>query len=162
MRCHLLATVLFTAVLTAQTTVDIGLTIDSGALTVMYGQICGPVACQPLPGPTIVAGTTRTLGQNAAPWTPFAIAVGLPMSGCTPVAGIANALLLGPPIIIFAVGVTGPPVPTIFGGCPRGVASVSLTVPPGAPSGLVFVLQSVGVDWSGQLGFSDGIAAVLQ
>ncbi len=159
----LLPTFLFAASLAAQTTSDIGLTIDSGGLTVLYGQICGPVPCQPLPGPTIAAGTTRYVTQNAAAWSPFALALGAPpTSGCLQFAGIANGLLLDAPIVLFAVGVTGPPVPVAFGLCPRGVATVPLVVPIGAPSGFHFVLQSIGIDWSGQLGFSNGIAAVVQ
>jgi hypothetical protein len=146
------------ASLSAQTTNDIGLTMGT---TTLFGQFCGPVPCQPMPGPTIVRGTSAAVTQNAAPHTPFAIAIGLPMSGCTPIPGIANALELGQPIAVIAVGVTGPPVPAVLR-CPRGVATVQLNVPANAPAGFAFVLQSVGVDWSGQLGFSNGLAAVTQ
>ena len=158
----LLPVSLFAASLAAQSTNDIGLTVDGGGLAVSYGQVCGPVPCQPLAGPTIVPGTTRYVTQNAAPWSPYAIAIGAPpTNGCVPIPGIANGLLLEAPIVIFAGGVTGPPVP-VFGLCPRGVATVLLVVPVGTPSGFAFVLQSVGVDWAGQLGFSNGIAAVVQ
>jgi len=146
------------ASLSAQTTNDIGITMGTNTL---FGQFCGPVPCQPMPGPTIVRGTSAAVTQNAAPFTPFAIAIGLPVSTCTPIPGIANALVLGQPIAVLAVGVTGPPVPAVLR-CPRGVFTVQLNVPANAPTGFAFVVQSVGVDWTGQLGFSNGLACVTQ
>jgi hypothetical protein len=38
----------------------------------------------------------------------------------------------------------------------------ALVKPRNAPAGFAFALQSVGVDWIGQLGFSNAIAAVTQ
>jgi hypothetical protein len=150
---------LFAAHLAAQTTNDIGITMGT---TTLFGQFCGPVPCTPMPGPTIARGTSAAVTQNAAPNTPFAMAIGAPATGCLPIPGIANGLLMVPPLAVFAIGVTGGPVPVAFGLCPRGVATVQLAVPANAPAGFAFALQSVGVDWIGQLGFSNAIACVTQ
>src|SRR5580765_910008 len=159
MRSLLPVAILFAAQLAAQTTNDIGITMGTNTL---FGQFCGPVPCQPMPGPAIVRGTSASVTQNSAPFAPFVIAIGLPAASCTPIPGIANALELGQPIAVFAIGVTGPPVPVALNRCPRGVATVQLSVPANAPAAFAFVLQSVGVDWNSQLGFSNGLACVTQ
>jgi hypothetical protein len=137
---------------------DVALTVDGPAGT-FFGQFCGPVPCQPMPGPAIAVGSTRFVTHNAAASTPFAIAIGTPVAVCIQVPGIANGLLLAAPAFTLAIGVTGPPVP---GPCPRGVATVPLAVPAAAPPGLAFHLQSIGVSWSGQLAFSEALAATTR
>ncbi len=146
------------AVAPAQISNDIGLTLDSGGLTVLFGQFCGPVPCAPFAGGTIAVGSTRVVSHGAAALTPFALAVSLPSTNCAQIPGIANMLQLDLGAQILATGVTGPPVPAAF--CPRGVANVQLTVPPSIPPGIAFVLQSIGVTWSGSFAFGPAIAAV--
>ena len=134
---------------------DVGLTMDGGVLTVIYGQVCGPFSCQPLPGGTIGRGQPRTLVHYAAPVTPFAIAAGLP-GPCTPLGGFANALLLGPPVITLAVGVTSTP-PILTTPCDQGLGVTTVRVPSTAPAGLVLRFQSVGVSKSGVLALGPAI-----
>ena len=50
-----LAAALAAAPLQAQHVTDVGLMMDGGMLTVIYGQKCGPFSCQPFQ-----AGTTAT------------------------------------------------------------------------------------------------------
>src|SRR5688572_2394952 len=79
--------------------IDVGLTMDGGALTVIYGQDCGPVPCTPFPGGSVGANQQRNLTHYAAPQTLYVIAIGVP-APCTPIPGFDNALLLGGPIVI--------------------------------------------------------------
>lgn len=139
---------------------DVGLTMDGGVLTVIYGQVCGPVTCQPLPGGTIAGGESRTLVHYSAPVSPYVIALGLP-GNCAQIAGIANVLLLGPPVLTVAVGLTSAP-PFVPTPCDQGLAIHTLTVPRGAPSGVAFRVQSLGVSNSGALGFGPSIATAIQ
>ena len=150
-----IAVICLPAVLAAQTSPDIGLTMDSP--TALLGQICGPVPCQPFAAGTVAVGSTRVLTHSSAPWSPFALALGMPTALCVQVPGVANTLLLGQPIAVIAIGTTGPPVPA--GLCGRGVANVPFAVPPNAPRGFAFHLQSVGVAWSGALAFGPTLAA---
>ena len=159
--CLLIAALSLAASGVAQTTSDdVGLTLGGASITTSIGQICGPVPCQALPGTGLSGGTTYYLVQDAAAFAPFAIAFGAPTTQCVTVPGIANALTLGTPLAIFAGGVTGPPVPVFP--CPRGVATVPFTLPPNTPVGIAFHVQSVSVDWAGQLAFSPAIALVTQ
>ncbi|HEX5052521.1 MAG TPA: hypothetical protein VFZ65_12160 [Planctomycetota bacterium] len=148
------------AALAQTTSEDVGLTLGGPSINTPIGQICGPVPCQPLPGGGITRGATYYLTQNAAAFSPYAMAIGTPTSTCMQIPGIANGLLLGTPTTIFAAGVTGPPVPVFL--CPRGVDTVQFVIPTSVPAGIGFHLQSVGVSWSGELAFSPAIAAVTQ
>jgi hypothetical protein len=133
---------------------DVGLTLDGGMLTVLYGQICGPVGCATFPGATIAFGETRTVAHYAALNSPFVLAIGLP-TPCWQVPGIANDALLGAPIITLAVGSASQPILT--GACNQAGARVRLSMPPAGPSGVTFVLQSLGVSNSGAIAFGPAI-----
>lgn len=145
----------------AQTPNDIGLTMDGGILTVLYGQVCGPVGCQPFPGGSVGQGQSRTLTHYSAPISPYAVLLGLPGS-CLPVPGVGNSLLLLPsPVAVLAIGTTSwePFVPTP---CSQGLAIVTLQVPALAPVGLMFRVQSIGWSVGGGLGFGPAIEATIR
>jgi hypothetical protein len=153
----LLALPLATSLATAQAT-DVGLTMDGGMLTVLYGQICGPVPCTPFTAGPIGIGQPRNFMHYGAPQTLYAIAVGLP-TPCVPIPGFDNALQLWDPIILDAGLTSAPPfVPTP---CQQGVAGYTLQLPANAPVGLTFHIQSLGVSNSGAFAFGPTIVTTI-
>jgi hypothetical protein len=137
---------------------DVGLTMDGGMLTVIYGQSCGPVPCTPFQAGPIGIGQPRNLIHYGAPQTLYAIAVGLPMP-CVAIPGIDNALQLNGPIILDSGITTSPPFVPLP--CNQGVANYSLIVPPVAPIGLQFHIQSIGVSINGMLAFGPTIVTTV-
>jgi hypothetical protein len=135
---------------------DIGLTMDGGVLTVIYGQDCGPVACTPFAGGSVAAGESRSLVHFSAPQTLYAIAIGNP-AACAAVPGFDNGLLLGNPLVL-GWGLTSAP-PFVGLPCQQGMAVEQLTMPAGAPAGIVFRVQSFGQSLSGAFGFGPAIEA---
>jgi hypothetical protein len=135
---------------------DVGLWMSGGFLTVIWGQDCGPVGCAPLFGSFVGRGETRSLTHLSAPQSLYAVAIGFP-GPCLAIPGIDNALLLGSPVILGAGVTTSPPfVPTP---CQQGLASESFTIPPNAPAGVVFRVQSFGLSNSGVWAFGPAIEA---
>jgi hypothetical protein len=133
---------LFAAAATAQSVPDVGLQLDGGILTVLYGQSCGPVACTPFPGGAVNGGATRNLIHSSAQNTIYAIAIGLP-GPCLAFPGVGNALLLDPATVVtLAVGLT---VPAPMAACRQGQARAQLAVPNAVPPGIMFRLQSLGI-----------------
>ena len=155
-RCF--AAVAFAAALHSQTTAvnDVGLTIGDPNTSVSVGQACGPVACTPLLGGTMAGGSTRTVLHHAAPNSPFVLAIGLP-GPCLQIPGLANSLLLLPLPVTLTVGIVSSP--SLTANCHQGTGRFSLTLPAGAPSGVVFRLQSIGVSNSGAVAFGPAIEA---
>lgn len=153
----LLAFPLLASLATAQAT-DVGLTMDGGMLTVIYGQDCGPVPCTPFTAGPIGIGQPRNLVHYGAPQTLYAIAVGLP-TPCVAIPGFDNALQLFDPIIVDAGLTTSPPFVPLP--CPQGIANYQLVVPPIAPIGLVFHIQSLGVSNSGVFAFGPTIVTTI-
>ncbi|HEX6812036.1 MAG TPA: hypothetical protein VF384_10475 [Planctomycetota bacterium] len=138
---------------------EIGLTMNGGPLTVIYGQVCGPVTCQPFPGGTIAPGQTRNLMHYSNPVSLYIIAAGLP-GPCFSIPGFGNVLLLDSPIVLdFGVTTTPPFVPT---GCNQGMGGTTLSIPPMAPLGFVLRLQSLGVSNGGILSFGPAIETTIQ
>lgn len=160
MRSALLLTFAATALTqfaTAQTT-DVGLTMDGGMLTVIFGQDCGPVGCQPFPGGSVGRGQTRSLTVWAAPATPYLILVGLP-GPCLPIPGIDNPLLLSTFDLTILGFTSAPPfVPTP---CQQGTASEPLTIPLTVPPGLVFRAQVLGFGSGNVLALGPAIEATV-
>lgn len=149
----LLAGVALLGSATAQAT-DIGLTMSGGMLTVIYGQDCGPVTCTPFVGGPVGLGQSRSVVHYSAPATLYAVAIGFP-GACLSIPGIDNVLLLSSPVILGASLTSAPPfVPTP---CQQGVASESFTIPPTAPVGVVFRVQSFGLSNSGVWAFGPAI-----
>jgi len=152
------AATLCAAAISAQSTrvADVGLTLDGGALTVTFGQACGPVPCKPLLAGPIGRGQLRELVHYGAPLTPFAIAIGTPKPICVTVPGIANGLLLGLPPMVIAFGVTGAQLSDLT--CTQGMAQMPLKLPGAVPLGFVFHVQSIGLSHStGQPAFSPAL-----
>lgn len=143
------------ALLVAQTQ-DVGLTMDGGVATVLYGQICGPVSCTPMPSGPVAVGTVRNLTHYGAPQTLYAIALGFP-GPCVPVAGFDNALLLQGQAVI-GWGLTSAP-PFVGLPCQQGMANEWLAIPATAPAGLTFRVQSFGESLSGVFAFGPAIEA---
>ena len=139
---------------------EIGLTMDGGVLTVIYGQVCGPVTCQPFPGGGIGPGQTRNLTHYGNPVSLYIFAIGLP-GQCVAVPGWGNVLLLDNPITILDFGVTTTP-PFVPTGCNQGMGFTQLSIPVGAPLGFQFRLQSLGVSNTGVLAFGPAIEATIQ
>lgn len=141
---------------TAQTQ-DVGLTMDGGLLTVIYGQDCGPVGCTPFVAGPVGVGTTRTVVHYGAPQSLYAVAIGTP-GPCLPVPGFDNAVLLQSPII-FDWGLTSAP-PFVPTPCQQGLAPASFTIPASVPPGLVFRIQSLGQSNGGAFAFGPTIETV--
>jgi hypothetical protein len=137
---------------------DIGLTMDGGMLTVIYGQSCGPVPCTPFTAGPIGIGQPRNLIHFGAPQTLYAIAVGLP-TPCIVIPGLDNALQLNGPIILDSGITTSPPFVPLP--CNQGIANYSLVVPPSAPIGLQVHIQSLGVSINGAFGFGPTIVTTI-
>lgn len=155
----LLAGALLAGTATAQLSFnEIGLTMDGGVLTVLYGQICGPVTCQPFVG-SIGPGQTRNLTHYGQPVSLYIFALGLP-GPCLAVPGWGNVLLLDNPISILDFGVTTTP-PFVPTGCNQGMGFTQLSIPLGAPLGFVFRLQSLGITNTGVLSFGPAIETTI-
>ena len=128
---------------------DIGLTMDGGVLTVIYGQDCGPVGCTPFVGGQVAAGSSRSLVHLSAPQTLYAVAIGNP-GACLAVPGFDNRLLLANPIVL-GWGLTSAP-PFVGLPCQQGMAFEQLVIPAGVPAGIVFRVQSFGQSLGGPAG----------
>lgn len=136
---------------------DIGLTMDAGLLTVLYGQVCGPVGCTPfVAGPTGV-GTSRSVVHYSAPQTLYAIAIGLP-GPCVATPAFDNSLLLQNPIVI-GWGLTSAP-PFVGLPCQQGLATEVVAIPAGAPTGFTFRVQSFGQSLNGNFGFGPALESI--
>lgn len=133
---------------------DVGLTMDGGMLTVLYGQVCGTVNCTPFVAGPVGVGQSRSLVHYAAPASLYAVAIGLP-GPCLQVPGFDNVFLLSNPVIL-GFGITSAP-PFVPTPCQQGVTSESFTIPAGAPTGFVLRLQSFGLSNSGAWAFGSAI-----
>ncbi|HLQ37327.1 MAG TPA: hypothetical protein VK348_05985 [Planctomycetota bacterium] len=146
------------AALHAQGVNDVGLTMNGASTGQIFGQSCGPVGCTPFTGGTIPFGASRQLTHWAVINTPYAIAIALPQP-CWQFPGIANDILLAPPIVTLAVGVVSQPALTAA--CRQAVARATLVLPPAGPSGIVVRLQSLGVSGSGAFAFGPAIEVTV-
>jgi hypothetical protein len=153
--CFLFAAALTTSTALAQAT-DVGMTMDGGMLTVIYGQDCGPVACTPFVGGTVGIGQSRSVQVFAAPQSLYAVALGFPGT-CLAIPGIENSLLLSSPVILNASITSAPPFVPLP--CQQGVSSESFTIPAAAPTGIVFRIQVFGQSNSGAWAFGPTIEA---
>jgi hypothetical protein len=159
MRSSSLLVLLLCVPAAAQVT-DVGLTMFGATNTSLAGQACGPVPCGPFAAGTMRPGETRTVVHHAAASTPYVLAIGFP-GPCFPFPGIANDVQLALPPVTLAVGATAAQgFSTAV--CRQTQARYQLTLPAGAPSGIVFRLQSLGVSNSGALAFGPAIEATVQ
>jgi hypothetical protein len=151
-RCLCALAALAAASLPAQTNTasvnDVGLTMDGGLLTVIYGQACGPFTCTPFPaGPlgTSANSRTRTITVHGAPTSFYVLAMSIapPTSPCLRIPGIGNALILGLPATTLAFGITSAAVPSPSAACRQGQGRYVLTVPATAPAGIRIGLQAL-------------------
>jgi hypothetical protein len=144
---------------------DVGLTIDGGTTgNGSFGQACGPFSCTPATASAVLAGSTRQVTHWGAESTPFVVAISLlpaaPM--CLPFPGIGNVLELDLLPVTLAVGVTATVDASTFA-CPVTPGRTVLAMPPTAPPGIAFRLQSIGISFSTQgLAFSRAIDSVTQ
>jgi hypothetical protein len=153
-----LPTLVLAGALGAQAT-DVGLTMSGGALTVQYGQSCGPVTCTPFPGGTMQPGDTRTVTHHAPQNTPYVLAIGFP-GPCFPFPGIDNSVLLAVPPVTLAIGSAS--LPALTAACRQAQARYQFTLPAAAPGGIVFRLQSLGQSGTGALAFGPAIEVTVQ
>jgi hypothetical protein len=138
---------------------DVGLTMDGGTLTVIYGQDCGPVTCTPFVAGPVGANQSRLLIHYAAPQTLYAIAVGVP-APCVAIPGIDNVLLLGGPIVLDWGITSTPPFAPLPCNLSQGIANFSLLLPANTPPGIMFRIQSLGVSGSGAFAFGPTIETI--
>src|SRR5688500_16721928 len=121
---------------------DVGLYLDGGNVTVLYGQECGPFRCTPFPGSNVAGGEVRSVFVFGAQSAPFAVAIGFPFPVCIPFPGVGNALLLDPAAIAtIGIGTIGFAPP--FAPCQQGAGLAQLAVPTGVPAGIAFRLQAL-------------------
>ena len=139
---------------------DVGLTMTGPTNTSLVGQACGPVTCTPFAAGALPPGAARTVTHHAAPNSLYALAIGLP-GPCIQFPGITNDVQLLLPPVTLAVGLTVASSPTTAA-CRQGQARYQFVLPTGAPSGVVFRLQSLGVSNSGALAFGPAIEATVQ
>ena len=137
----LAAALLVAATVPAQTASNVGLTMDGGMLTVLYGQSCGAFTCQPFQAGPVGVGNSHQVHVYGAIQQPYVLAIGLTNTApCITIPGFANSLvLLGP--VTLQVGLTSAPVLTSV--CPQARASYTLTFPNGTPIGVGFQLQAL-------------------
>lgn len=135
---------------------DVGLYLDGGLLTVVYGQECGPVSCTPFQAGFVGGGETRTLFHFSAAVSLYAVAIGFP-GACVTLPGFDNPLLLSDPVIL-SWGLTSAP-PFSPTQCDQGIANATLAMPVGTPAGITFRLQSLGQSNSGAFAFGPAIEA---
>ncbi|MBM4059811.1 MAG: hypothetical protein FJ265_01770 [Planctomycetes bacterium] len=123
---------------------DVGLTLDGGMLTVIYGRDCGPFTCQPMFAGPVGIGQQRIVSVYGAPSQVYVLAFSLASltQPCILVPGIGNALILGHPIVV-AIGVTSPAMPGST--CQQGRANYPFTFPPTAPPGMPFEIQGLAI-----------------
>lgn len=142
----LFLTAAITAALPAQGSVlvnDVGLTMDGGMLTVIYGQSCGPFTCTPfVAGPVGVGQPPRSVVVYGRPAQVYVLAIDLANGApCIPFPGIANALILGVQPITLAIGLLGPG--STITPCQQGRAAYLLSFPAGTPTSVPFQLQGL-------------------
>lgn len=127
----------------AQNAHDVGLHMDGGMLTVLYGQSCGAFTCQPFLAGPVGAGNPHRVHVYGAIAQPYVLAIGLaPNLPCVPLPGFANALLVQAPVTL-QIGLTNSPVLTSV--CQQGRGSYVLQFPLGTPVGVGFQLQALAV-----------------
>ena len=137
-----LTAALAAAPLLAQSVQDVGLTMDGGLLTVIYGQACGPFSCTPRVAGNVAAAQPRVVVVYGAPVQIYVLAIDLANSApCFAFPGIANSLVLGVQPFTLAIGILGPG--GVIGACQQGRAPYSLLFPLGTPSGVQFQLQAL-------------------
>lgn len=165
LRCLLLSTAIAAPVAAQAGSLavhDVGLTLDGGMLTVIYGQSCGPFSCQPFQAGPVGRGQLRIATVHGAPQQLYVLAVSLASIAmpCQLFPGVGNALVLGQPNTL-AIGVLGPSVPGTV--CLQGRADYPLLLPPQAPVGVPFELQALA--WSAshqQPAFTIALSATIQ
>lgn len=130
----------------AQIVTDVGLMMDGGVLTVIYGQNCGPFSCIPVQaGPTGV-GQPYNVYVHGAPQQVFALAADVDAGQpCVPVPGIGNLLMLSQPVTL-AFGFTGNA--GAVGACLQGRGTYVLQFPTGTPPGVGYRLQALAISAS--------------
>jgi hypothetical protein len=142
---------------------DVGLTMDGGILTVIYGQSCGPFTCAPFHAGAVAAGQPpRTVVVYGAPAQIYVLAIDLAnQAPCIAIPGIRNALILGPQPITLAIGLVGPG--SAITPCQQGRAPYLLSFPAGAPSGVQFQLQALAMSPSQNVpAFTIALQAMIQ
>jgi hypothetical protein len=171
MRSMLLALLVCAAPLPSQirNVHDVGLTMDGGALTVIFGQACGAFTCAPFPAgpltPTAANTRTRTVTVHGAPSSIYVLGLSqAPLATpCVVVPGIDNALMLGTPATILAFGVTSAGGPSTSAACRQGQGRFTLTVPGTVPPGSTFLLQALTMSAStGGPAFTVGLRATIR
>ncbi|MCA8955407.1 MAG: hypothetical protein KDC87_05000 [Planctomycetes bacterium] len=103
---------------------DVGLVVSTTGARA--GTLCATVNCAALPI-TVLRGGALTINVYGAINSPYLLALGTPTPSCTPIPGIANQMMLGPPILVFLAGTTLRP--NAISVCLIGQDTLSLTVP---------------------------------
>lgn len=155
-----LAAALLAAPVTAQQVADVGLMMDGGVLTVIYGQSCGPFTCQPFQAGPTGAGQPYNVYIFGAPLQFFALAADFPTgAACLPFPGVGNSLLLLNQPVTLAIGAIG--AGSFTSVCQQGRATYQLTFPLGTPPGVQFLLQGVAISATQNIpAFTVAIASV--
>lgn len=106
------------------------------------GEFCRVFDCVPRPLP-VKAGETLTLTVNA-PWqSPYGIVLSPSATGCVPLPGIANLLILGGPFYTLTLGIVSQPSPILS--CWGGKQDFFLPLPASLPVGFQFATQAVAI-----------------
>ncbi len=142
----------------------IGLTLQAAPNLRPFGQTCGPFTCRPDQG-FVFSGGRAQIVAHGFPGTRFFIGISAARNRCLPLPGIAGALVLSPPAVIYAIGRI-PPGP-FSGRCPEGQARIPLSIPKSLPLGSSFIIQSLGESQVSPLGpiflsFSSPIQATVR
>ncbi len=134
------------AALPAQNVADVGLMMDGGILTVIYGQSCGPFTCVPFQAGPTGAGQPYNVYVYGAPQQFFVLAADIDGNQpCIPFPGVGNMLMLTQPVTL-AFGFIGTAPPT--GLCLQGRGQYVLQFPAGTPPGVGYRIQAAAVSGS--------------
>lgn len=125
---------------------DIGLTAQRlQPSSQIFGQSCGPVRCNSGPPPRelpLVGGASYRFTVFGIPGQPYFLAFS-DSFGCRWFPGIRNHVVLAGNVTGFAAGALSLSTTTNQCANPTGSASVTVTLPPRLPSGLVIHFQGL-------------------
>ena len=118
-----------------------GLSIQGGGQ--FAGRSCNSASCQSS-ALRMSAGTPVTVTVYGTPQSFYAVAVGAPANQCRRIPGIANEIMLQPPVETLSIGILNMPVGPSICLAIQETASFNATIPASA-AGLTFRLQALTV-----------------
>jgi hypothetical protein len=104
------------------------------------GSFCWGFSCTPI-NTTVIRGETGTLFIRGDFQQPYVIGLSFSATRCLSMPTAYNMLVLDDPIFVVFTGATNTTSPILA--CPPGSDSLTITIPPSWPVGLIFTLQGL-------------------